>query len=97
MSITSAIVLFAVLWFLVLFCYLPFVSHTQQQEGKVEPGTHASAPSDFKPGRVARRVSLITVVLWVLLSAVILSGAITVRDFDVMNRLGSSTVSGTNE
>ncbi|MGO4913918.1 DUF1467 family protein [Pseudogemmobacter sp. W21_MBD1_M6] len=97
MSITSAIVLFAVLWFLVLFCVLPFVSHTQQQEGKVEPGTHASAPSDFKPRRVAMRVTMITAVLWVLLGGVILSGVITVRDFDVMNRLDPLPTFGPNE
>ena len=44
MGITSAIVLFAVIWFLVLLIILPLRLQTQGDLGKVESGTHAGSP-----------------------------------------------------
>lgn len=96
MPVVSAIVLFAVIWFLVLFCILPFVSRSQAQDGKIEPGTHASAPANFRPGRTAGLVSVVAVVVWAVICGIIISGAITVRDFDFMNRLPPETTDGTN-
>ncbi len=41
MTITAAIVLFAVIWFLVFFCVLPFRFESQAEAGSVTPGTPA--------------------------------------------------------
>ncbi len=54
MGITSAIVLFAVVWFLTFFIVLPLRLETQGDVGEVVPGTHESAPSGAVVGRKAR-------------------------------------------
>lgn len=44
MSITGALVLFATLFFLVLFLLLPWGHRSQEEAGAVVPGTPAGAP-----------------------------------------------------
>jgi len=88
MGITSAIVLFAVIWFLVLFIALPIRLETQGDRGEVEPGTHAGAPAEFSFKRKAKLVTVIAVVIWAVLAAIITSGVIKVRDFDWFHRMG---------
>ena len=46
MGITSALVLFAVIWFLVFLVVIPIRLETQGDVGEVEPGTHAGAPAN---------------------------------------------------
>ena len=87
MSITSAIVLFAVTWFLTMFVVLPIRLRTQGDEDDIVEGTHAGAPADFRLGRTMLIVTIITVVLWGLEFAVITSGIISVRDFDWFGRM----------
>ncbi len=82
MSITSAIVLFAVTWFLVMFLVLPIRLRTQGDEGEIVAGTHAGAPADFKLKRTMLIVTVITVVMWGVEMGLVLSGLIGVRDFD---------------
>ncbi|NSX56058.1 DUF1467 family protein [Parasulfitobacter algicola] len=89
MSITSAIVLFAVIWFMVLFIVLPLRMKTQGDMGEIVPGTHASAPADPQLGRKAKIVTVVSVVLWVLIAGTILSGVISVRDLDWFDRMSS--------
>jgi len=91
MSITSAIVLFAVIWFMVFFVVLPLRLTTQGESGNVVPGTPSSAPSDPMIGRKVRVTTWWALGLWVVIGGTILSGAITVRDFDFMNRMGPAT------
>ena len=54
MSITSAIVLFAIVWFMVFFIALPIRLKTQGDVGEIVPGTQAGAPAEHqlkkKPG-----------------------------------------------
>jgi len=88
MAITSAIVLFAVIWFMVLFVTLPIRLRTQDDEGEVVPGTQAGAPANFKVKRTMLIVTAITVVLWALIAGVIISGVISVRDLDWFGRMG---------
>ena len=87
MSISAAVVLFAMVWFLVLFVVLPLRITTQGEDGKVVPGTPSSAPSGFVMRRKLRQTTVVAVILWAGLSGIILSGAISVRDFDFMGRL----------
>ncbi len=86
MTITSAIVLFSVIWFMVLFVMLPIGLRTQGDVGETVPGTHESAPADFRMRRMALRVTAVSVVLWVLFAGVIASGWITVADLDWFGR-----------
>ena len=88
MSITSALVLFAVIWFMVLFVVLPLRLTTQGEAGRVVPGTPESAPDDPKLGPKLKIVTGVSVVLWLVIAGIIVTGTITVADFDVFNRLG---------
>ncbi|MGR3757115.1 MAG: DUF1467 family protein [Tranquillimonas sp.] len=89
MSIVSAIVLFAVIWFMVFLAALPVGLRTQGDEGNVVPGTHAGAPADFRFLPLAKWVSLISVVLWLISAGVILSGWIGVKDLDWFDRMNN--------
>lgn len=87
MSITAAFVLFAVCWFMTFFVVLPLRLTTQGDAGTVIPGTPAGAPAGFVVRRKARLTTIIATGIWLVLSGIILSGWITVRDFDVMGRM----------
>ncbi|AKS46899.1 Predicted secreted protein [Octadecabacter temperatus] len=88
MGITSAIVLFAVVWFMTLFVVLPLRMKTQGEVGDVVPGTHTSAPADAQIGRKARITTYFAIPIWAVLVAIILSGWISVRDLDWFERMG---------
>lgn len=87
MTITSAIVLYAVIWFMVLFIMLPIRLRTQGDAGDVMPGTPAGAPAEFAMKRKLLWVSAISAVLWLVFSAIILSGMISPRDLDWFDRM----------
>ena len=89
MTITAGLVLFAVIWFMVLFIVLPLRLTTQAEAGEVTPGTPESAPVDPKLGPKVKIVTAVSVVLWLVIAGIIVSGAITVADFDIFNRLDS--------
>jgi len=89
MAITSAIVLFAVVWFMVMFVVLPIGRRTQGDEGEVVPGTQAGAPANFDLRRTVLIVTAISLVVWAIICAVILSGVISIRDLDWIGTSGS--------
>ncbi len=88
MTITAAIVLFSVTWFMVFFMVLPVRFKSQAEAGAVVKGTPKSAPADAVVGRKAKITTGITVVLFVAMYVVITSGWITIRDIDVMGHMG---------
>jgi len=87
MSITSALVLFAVIWFMTFLIIIPIRLQTQGDLGEIVPGTQAGAPEHHYLKKKAWITTGITVVLWAIISAIILSGWITVRDLDFHNRM----------
>ncbi len=89
MGITSAIVLFAVVWFMTFFIVLPLRLTTQGEAGDVVPGTHKSAPADAQIGRKARITTYWAIPIWAVLATVILSGWISVRDLDWFDRMAT--------
>ncbi len=93
MSITSAIVLYAVIWFMVLFIVLPLRLKTQGEAGEIVPGTPAGAPVDPQLGRKARIVTIVSFGLWVVIAGTIISGLITVRDLDWFDRMATPEAS----
>lgn len=94
MTITASLVLFAVTWFMVFFIVLPIRFTSQDEAGEVVPGTPRSAPSDHMVGKKAKITTAIALVVWVILSAIILSGVISVRDIDWFDRMGPATSQG---
>ena len=94
MGITSAFVLFAVIWTLVFLIALPIRVQTQGDLGEIVPGTHAGAPEVHNIGKKARITTVISLVLWAIISGIILSGVISVRDIDWFNRMGAEAPAG---
>lgn len=93
MGIVSAIVLFAVIWFTVLFVVLPLKMRSQGEAGEVVPGTHSSAPADAQIGRKARITTIWAFGIWVIVAGTIMSGLVTVRDLDWFSRMSTPEVS----
>jgi predicted secreted protein len=88
MSITGALILFSVTWFMVFFCVLPVRFQAQADRGEVTPGTPASAPENAMIGKKARITTLIAAVIFALLYLVINSGSITIDNMDVFHVMG---------
>lgn len=87
MNLTGAIVLFAVIWFLVFFIVLQATARSQDDAGEVTPGTPASAPADANILKKAKITTAITLVLWAVIAWVILSGMVSIYDLDWFGRL----------
>ena len=88
MSIVSALVLFAVVWFMTLFVVLPIRLETQGDVGENVEGTHAGSPaSNFSMRRKAKITTYVAIPIWGLLVVIILWGGISVRDLDMFNRM----------
>ena len=95
MTITSAIVLYAVLWFLTFLIVIPIRLQTQGDVGEIVPGTHAGAPAHHNLKIKALITSGLAATMWILLWWIITYEIISVRDFDWMNRL-PPVADGTN-
>ena len=89
MGITSALVLFAVIWFLVFLIVIPIRLETQGDVGEVEPGTHAGAPANPNLKKKAWITTGISLCIWIIITAIILSGSLTVSDIDFFNRMSA--------
>ena len=83
MTITGALILFSVTWFMVFFCVLPWRFTSQDDAGEVVPGTPRSAPADDLIGYKAKITTVIAVVIWAALCATILWSGIGINDLDV--------------
>lgn len=97
MSISAALVLFAVIWFMTLFVVLPMRRRTQGEDGEIVPGTHASAPVNFNPGRTAKIVTVVAFAVWCVIAGIIHFEVITVSDLEGLNRLTILKPGGTGE
>ena len=86
MAITSALVLFAVIWFMTLFITLPLRLTTQSDTGDVTPGTMPGSPAEINMKRKFKIVTFVTIPIWMIICAIILSGVISVCDIDWFNR-----------
>ena len=74
MGVTSALVLYAVLWFLTFLVVLPIRLKTQGDIGEIVPGTHAGAPHEPQLQKRALITTGIAAVLWAIIAYVLLSG-----------------------
>ena len=83
MTITAAIVLFAIIWFMVLFVCLPLRIKTQSESGTIVPGTPGSAPENGALKGKIRLVTIVSCFLWVALFGIIISGVIQIDDIDI--------------
>ncbi|HSG54781.1 DUF1467 family protein [Seohaeicola saemankumensis] len=88
MAVTSALVLYAVLWFLTFLVVIPIRLKTQGDVGQIVPGTHAGAPHDHQLRKKAWITTAVAALLWAIIAYLIISGTLTVRDIDWFERMG---------
>ena len=83
MSITGAIVLFAVIWFMGMLIALPLGLRTHGDEGTAEEGSPASSPVNPQVKRKVKWVTVISLLLWAPLCGLIVSGFVSISDIDI--------------
>ena len=86
MTITGAIVLFAVFWFLALYMILPLFVRSQEEAGEVEPGTSAGAPDQSLMKKKLIWTTIAAPGLWIIAFTIIESGVISVEDISFLTR-----------
>ena len=65
MTITSAIVLLSVYWFIILFIVLPINVTTQNDERKIIEGTAPSSPINPNLKRKFSITTIVSFILWI--------------------------------
>ena len=80
MSITSAIVLYAVIWCLTFLIVLPIGQVHQHETGEVVPGTPASAPTEARIARKAIISTIVAAVVWLGIFMVVYNRLVTIDD-----------------
>ena len=73
------IVIYFVIWWIVLFAVLPFGMRTQQEAGRVVPGTPASAPVRPKFLQIILATTLISAAIFFAGFAAFANGLIDLR------------------
>lgn len=87
MSVFSGIVLFAVIWFLVLFIVLPLRLQTQGEAGEVVAGTHSSAPANPQMRKRALITTAVSIVIWAIIATIIFAEIISIESLDFLSRI----------
>lgn len=87
MSVTSAFVLFAVIWFLTFLIVIPFKIKTQGDVGVVLKGTQAGAPEVHDLRKKAIITTGVSLILWLLITILIVSEIVTIEDIDLFGRM----------
>ncbi len=84
MTITSAIVLFFVIWAITFFLVLPWGQVSQYEAGEIVPGTPASAPSDAMIRKKLIITTFLSLVFYAIVFCVIHYRLITIDDLTFM-------------
>lgn len=92
MTITAALVLYSVLWFLTFLMVIPVRLKTQGDMGEVVPGTHASSPERHDLKKKAWITTALAAAMWAIIATIILTGAITIADIEAF----TGSFSGSN-
>lgn len=83
MKLTSIVAIFALFWVMSAFLVLPFGVRTHDEAGVAKvPGQADSAPANFSARRVAKRATVLAVVLFGLFYLNYLYGWIGIDLFD---------------
>ncbi|MGL5137038.1 MAG: DUF1467 family protein [Beijerinckiaceae bacterium] len=66
MTISAAIAIYFIIWWLTLFAVLPFGIRSQTETGEVVPGSDPGAPAKVKGARIIVLTSVISAVVFVV-------------------------------
>lgn len=81
---TSIIAIYCLFWVLSAFLVLPFGVRTGEEEGHAKvAGQAESAPAQFSFGRIARRATVVSLILFGLFYLNYVNGWILAADLDV--------------
>jgi len=81
-SVSSALAIYFLIWWIVLFAVLPFGVRTQEEAGEVTEGTVPSAPSKPMLVRKALITTVVAGAIFALFIAVTRSG-LTLKDIPI--------------
>jgi predicted secreted protein len=87
MTITAALVLFSVIWFMTFLVVLPIRLVTQGDAGEIVPGTHASSPHEINLKRKAWITTGVSLALFAVIASLLVWGPWGVRDIDWFGRM----------
>ena len=82
MGITSALVLYAVCWFMTFLIVIPIKLKTQGDMGEVVPGTHSASPEVHNLREKAWITTGLAAVIWAILAYIILTGMISIDSIE---------------
>lgn len=98
MGPVSALVLYAIVWFMLFLIILPIRVQTQGDLKEIVPGTHAGAPEHHHLKKKALWCTGLSFLIWGFFVAIILSGVISVDNLeDWVGRGAPAAASETNE
>lgn len=84
MQWTSIIAIYALIWVMAAFVFLPFGLKTADEAGEAKvPGQADSAPVNFRPWKVVKRATIVAAVLCALFVANFEQGWVTVDDINI--------------
>ncbi len=80
---TSALAIFTLFWVMSAFLVMPFGLRTLAEDGAERvPGQIDSAPANFNPRRIAKRATVLAVILFALFYLNYTQGWVTAQDLD---------------
>ncbi|MDX2289348.1 MAG: DUF1467 family protein [Hyphomicrobiaceae bacterium] len=85
MSVTFAIAVYFIIWWMVLFAVLPFGLRTQEEDGEVVPGTPESAPTAPRMLRIFAINTVVATIVFAIAWAMVVYRFV---DPDIFNLTG---------
>lgn len=86
MSLTFAIAIYFIIWWMTLFAVLPFNVRTQDDAGEIVPGTPESAPSEPKFFRIILTNTIVASFVFAIVWSIITYEWIDLDFFQLENR-----------
>jgi predicted secreted protein len=82
MSITTAIAIYFILWWLTLFAVLPWGVRSQHESGEISPGTEPGAPTLPRIAIKLLWTTIVSAIVFALLYVVYAYRIVTFEDID---------------
>jgi len=93
MQWTSILAIYFLVWVMSAFVLLPFGVRTSEEAGEaLVPGQAESAPSNFQPGRILVRATMISIALTTLFVLNYEYGWVSASDLDVLPKPPSRVI-----
>ena len=83
MSLTSALAIYFVVWWITLFAVLPFGVRTQGEAGEVVPGAPASAPARMDIPRIVIRNTVVAGVVFAFIYWLLVHSGLSIMDIPI--------------